>query len=1134
MNPSEINITEHTFRQKAIDVMNQLIQTSPALHAHFEQVETELSVKVDGQSVFCDGLIWQNKQQHKFALEFETKQPKFDASDFEVVNNAFQKAAALGVEYFATWNVRDFILWKTLEKNTPLMQRQKMIWRDIVTLPKNNLNAIDSKENWAKIETFLRDFLTTFSQILEQPASFVGVPIDEFFVFKLQRSVEINVPAFADALQHVCQKNPSYYKKLLSWVKEQGWHNVIENWENAQQVSWDFYADLARIAIFIIVNKVIFYHVVRTHYPNQLAEMIISVKTGDALQEQLQHYFNQVLKIDYQSLFAPTVFDELTIPDDAVEQLSRLINELRRYDFKGLNYEVLGRVYETLIPLEHRHDMGQYFTPSNRVDFIVGYCVRKQNHIVADWSCGAGTFLVRSYSRLKYLAQQQVTTHKQLLEQLWGCDIAKFPAHLAMMNLAMLDLSERENFPYIKNCDAFDILPQQGKFTTHKHKGVRHQFRDISGSNMIEVRVPTLDAIVGNPPYIRQEKIENKEKLEQIVGRAWGKDFTLNKQADIYAYFFLHNASFLREGGRLGFVTSNSWLDVRYGAKMQANFCQFFKIIAIVGSQVERDFSQADVNSVITILERCSDQTARESHLVKFISLKIKFDQLIPPRKSHEDHLRWHDVDALLAKFEQLDDFYEDDTIRVMVINQRALYEEGLEENENNKKVKQHYGGNKWGGKYLRAPDIFFKILEKGKNCLIPLKSIAEVRFGIKTGANEFFYLTNEETKAWGIEDEFLKPVIKSPREAEAILIDPNKLKYKILLCHGTKSELQGKNVLKYIEAGEEKFSQVPTCSSRINWYDLGHWNPPDLFWSDAYNDRFACFINPSDLFGDKRFFFIKFLSTQDKEIYTAYLNSSLISLFIEIGGITNLGEGAIYTNVYWLKSLPIIRTEKINDLQKDSLRAVLSTMQQRKVLSIFEEIHQEDRKTLDNLIFDILELNSNERQAVYDAVCSLVENRLTKSKSVAKNVTKSKKSFDIETFTNYILGELWKVQPQRIFPKDFCEVTWKMQLIELPTLENATTVQIESFFGTAVLIVDNHRIECETPSKARLLQLYLQNKKIPPFEIPMSDEHCRRACSEYDKYQKRLRNEIDELLKLENLNRKQTEQVRKAVINQL
>jgi len=26
-----------------------------------------------------------------------------------------------------------------------------------------------------------------------------------------------------------------------------------------------------------------------------------------------------------------------------------------------------------------------------------------------------------------------------------------------------------------------------------------------------------------------------------------------------------------------------------------------------------------------------------------------------------------------------------------------------------------HYAGNKWGGKFLRAPDIFYTILKKGK-----------------------------------------------------------------------------------------------------------------------------------------------------------------------------------------------------------------------------------------------------------------------------------------------------------------------------------------------------------------------------------------------------------------------------------
>jgi len=31
------------------------------------------------------------------------------------------------------------------------------------------------------------------------------------------------------------------------------------------------------------------------------------------------------------------------------------------------------------------------------------------------------------------------------------------------------------------------------------------------------------------------------------------------------------------------------------------------------------------------------------------------------------------------------------------------------------------YSGGKWGGKYLRAPDIFFTILEKGKGRLMRL-----------------------------------------------------------------------------------------------------------------------------------------------------------------------------------------------------------------------------------------------------------------------------------------------------------------------------------------------------------------------------------------------------------------------------
>jgi len=36
----------------------------------------------------------------------------------------------------------------------------------------------------------------------------------------------------------------------------------------------------------------------------------------------------------------------------------------------------------------------------------------------------------------------------------------------------------------------------------------------------------------------------------------------------------------------------------------------------------------------------------------------------------------------------------------------------------------------------------------------------------------------------WLIEEEFLKPVIKSPRECKSIIIKPEDLKYKVIMCH--------------------------------------------------------------------------------------------------------------------------------------------------------------------------------------------------------------------------------------------------------------------------------------------------------------------------------------------------------------
>lgn len=112
-----------------------------------------------------------------------------------------------------------------------------------------------------------------------------------------------------------------------------------------------------------------------------------------------------------------------------------------------------------------------------------------------------------------------------------------------------------------------------------------------------------------------------------------------------------------------------------------------------------------------------------------------------------------------------------------------------------------------------------FTILEKGKNVFAPLGEIAEVRFGLKTGANDFFYLEPlgigsrhglvrvRNNAGWEgeIEEEFLKPVIKSPRECSTTLVHPDSLKYTVFMCNRSKAALRGTRALEYIKWGKRK-----------------------------------------------------------------------------------------------------------------------------------------------------------------------------------------------------------------------------------------------------------------------------------------------------------------------------------------
>jgi hypothetical protein len=113
-----------------------------------------------------------------------------------------------------------------------------------------------------------------------------------------------------------------------------------------------------------------------------------------------------------------------------------------------------------------------------------------------------------------------------------------------------------------------------------------------------------------------------------------------------------------------------------------------------------------------------------------------------------KEKYRLDTIDKIIKTVMAHNELYENEDLRIYPKTQSELWDEGFDIEEN------RYTGSKWG-KYLRAPQIFFTILQKGKGKLIPLKQIAKVKRGFTTGVNEFFYLTEAEIKKRGIEPEF-------------------------------------------------------------------------------------------------------------------------------------------------------------------------------------------------------------------------------------------------------------------------------------------------------------------------------------------------------------------------------------------
>lgn len=180
-----------------------------------------------------------------------------------------------------------------------------------------------------------------------------------------------------------------------------------------------------------------------------------------------------------------------------------------------------------------RKERGAFFTPPAIADYLARWAVMGQADAkIMDPTCGEAVFLLAAGRQLKDLGRDS----DEIAAQLYGYDL--HDTSLAWAN---------------------DLLQQEGLGATLRQA----DFFTVATPDQLTTSAPWMDAIIGNPPFIRYQKHigEDRERSRRAALRQGVK---LSSLASSWAALLVHACGFLKPDGRLAMVLPAELLTVAY------------------------------------------------------------------------------------------------------------------------------------------------------------------------------------------------------------------------------------------------------------------------------------------------------------------------------------------------------------------------------------------------------------------------------------------------------------------------------------------------------------------------------------------------------------------------------------------
>lgn len=796
--------------------------------------------------------------------------------------------------------LNSFVIWnftygKLYVRNAQGIFTEARVWNETDFIHSRKEVAL-YRDKWLAV---IREIVLSVNEYLLRgtiaSASVKAAVADGLLTQLIQRNKELT----AEELRREAGRNMTMECRIKRW-----W---TENEEEFAHDETDLYAAYAKYVLLNWINRILFANVVKKYHncAYQIETLDHTMTPADG--NDLMDYITS--QGDFFHIFCKVVYDTC-LPGDTWRDLVDYNQFLVEHGIEQVEQSVLQEILEQTVHTAKREIRGQFPTPYVLADLLCQMTVADWEGTCADLCAGTGTIakavIDNKVRRRADLAAAYQTT--------WLADKQTYPLRIA--NLAVTRI-EALNLPLqLFLADVFAV-----------ETGQEIEIRSpVDGSRMVR-KFPPLDAIVSNLPFVEYNKIA---KDEASYVRAYGKkilahsgiSFTLGK-TDLYHYIPFKLHELLRERGRLGIILSNSWLGTEIGRKFFDALQYFYHLRAVVISDCGRWFQNAEVVASILLLEK----------------------KEIGAPDSEEEISFW----LLHKDIRQLETSVKEQIIGSVVLN------EALDETAASVKKYALRQVEQITGRGITLNALFHDVswMAAFADCLIPAEQLLTIKRGERRGWNDLFY----PAKGHGIEEEYLKPVLKNPALLKSYLAQPDLTAF---CCHRTKEELRRlghSGALHWIE----KFEQMKNKSGRLLPEALKR---PGCLWYEMDDGTKADFVTA--LTPDRRLFVARFVERTfvdqrftrmlvkaegvSMELLHALLNSIYGMFAIEAVGFGR-GLGVLDASSTKLKKMYLINPALITPAEEAEIVSLFEKVKQRGVLDTEDELLDDDRERFDRSV---------------------------------------------------------------------------------------------------------------------------------------------------------------------------------------